>query len=149
MCACQLLDGVKRTALFTNSVRRISRHRPFLSLPGEVRPDWWIIAQVAQRMGFAKSFGFGSPAEVFAEHVALTAYENDGTRDLDLSGLTGADYATFRPVNGRCETDLWRGSFGDGAFFTHDGRPASFRYCHRRPFHTGTGPLHTQHRSGA
>lgn len=109
----------------TNSERRISRQRPFLSLPGEVRPDWWIIAQVAQRMGFAKSFGFGSPAEVFAEHVALTAYENDGTRDLDLSGLTGADYATFRPVQWPVRNRPVARVFGDGAFFTHD-RKARF-----------------------
>ncbi|MFJ5489073.1 molybdopterin-dependent oxidoreductase, partial [Hansschlegelia beijingensis] len=33
----------------TNSERRISRQRPFLPLPGEARPDWWIIARVADR----------------------------------------------------------------------------------------------------
>ena len=38
----------------TNSERRISRQRPFLPLPGEAKPDWWIVAQVAQRMGFAR-----------------------------------------------------------------------------------------------
>src|SRR3546814_2519368 len=36
----------------TNSERRISRQRPFLPLPGEARPDWWILAEVAKRMGF-------------------------------------------------------------------------------------------------
>lgn len=34
----------------TNSERRISRQRPFLPLPGEARPDWWIVTQVARRM---------------------------------------------------------------------------------------------------
>ena len=40
----------------TNSERRISRQRPFLPLPGEAKPDWWIVTQVARRMGFATSF---------------------------------------------------------------------------------------------
>ena len=35
----------------TNSERRISRQRAFLPLPGEARPDWWIVTQVAQRTG--------------------------------------------------------------------------------------------------
>src|SRR5205823_2514594 len=33
----------------TNSERLISRQRRFLPLPGEARPDWWIVSQVAQR----------------------------------------------------------------------------------------------------
>ena len=35
----------------TNSERRISRQRAFLPLPGEAMPDWWIVTQVARRMG--------------------------------------------------------------------------------------------------
>ena len=40
----------------TNSERRISRQRAFLPLPGEARPDWWQMAQVARRMGFGEAF---------------------------------------------------------------------------------------------
>src|SRR6266567_2125080 len=32
----------------TNSERRISRQRQFLPLPGEAKPDWWIVTQVAR-----------------------------------------------------------------------------------------------------
>ena len=42
----------------TNSERRISRQRPFLPLPGEARPDWWIVCEVARRMGFADAFDY-------------------------------------------------------------------------------------------
>ena len=28
----------------TNSERRISRQRAFLPLPGEAKPDWWIVS---------------------------------------------------------------------------------------------------------
>ncbi len=71
----------------TNSERRISRQRAFLPPPGEAKPDWWIVTQVARRMGFADAFPYQSPAEIFAEHAALSAFENDGGRAFDLGGL--------------------------------------------------------------
>ena len=29
-------------------------------------------------MGFAEAFPYGSPAEIFREHAALSGFENDG-----------------------------------------------------------------------
>ena len=54
----------------TNSERRISRQRAFRAAPGEARPDWWMFAEVARRMGWA-SFRLEGPAAVFREHAAL------------------------------------------------------------------------------
>ncbi len=71
----------------TNSERRISRQRAFRDPPGEARPDWWIVSQVARRLGFGTAFDYESPAAIFREHAALTAFENDEARDLDLGGL--------------------------------------------------------------
>ena len=85
----------------TNSERRVSRQRAFLPLPGEARPDWWIVSQVAQRMGYVDAFAFKSAADVFREHAALSAFENCGTRDFDLGGLselTDQSYAALEPV---------------------------------------------------
>ncbi|KAA3450566.1 nitrate reductase [Mesorhizobium sp. SARCC-RB16n] len=84
----------------TNSERRISRQRGFLPPPGEARPDWWIIAEVARRMGFDEAFAHGTPAEIFAEHAALSGFENDGARDFDIGAYanTGAeDYEALAP----------------------------------------------------
>src|SRR6202034_1323986 len=39
----------------TNSDRHISRQRVFMPMPGMSRPDWWIICQVAQRLGFGEA----------------------------------------------------------------------------------------------
>src|SRR5690606_24770602 len=82
----------------TNSERRISRQRPFLAVPGEARPDWWIVTEVARRMGFGAAFPYRRAAEIFAEHAALSAFENDGDRDFDLSGLVDTDYDTMAPT---------------------------------------------------
>ena len=71
----------------TNSERRISRQRPFLPLPGEAKPDWWIVSEVARRMGFEQAFNFSSAADIFREHAALSGFENGGARDFDLGAL--------------------------------------------------------------
>ncbi|MER8435610.1 molybdopterin-dependent oxidoreductase [Mesorhizobium sp. M1393] len=84
----------------TNSERRISRQRAFLPVPGEARADWWIIAEVAKRMGFGEGFSHASPAGIFAEHAALSAFENDDARDFDIGAygdIDAEDYEDLAP----------------------------------------------------
>jgi assimilatory nitrate reductase catalytic subunit len=54
----------------TNSERRISRQRGFLPLPGEAKPDWWIVSEVAHRMGFGDAFAYANASDIFREHAA-------------------------------------------------------------------------------
>ena len=68
----------------TNSERRISRQRAFLPPPGESKPDWWMVTQVARRMGFAPAFPYRTAADIFREHAALSSFENGGRRAFDL-----------------------------------------------------------------
>ena len=35
--------------------------------PGEARADWWIVQEIARRMGRGKYFPFNSPREIFEE----------------------------------------------------------------------------------
>jgi len=83
----------------TNSERRISRQRAFLPLPGEAKPDWWIVAQVAQRMGFGDAFAYRSAADIFREHAALSAFENDGRRDFDIGALASLSDDAFNALD--------------------------------------------------
>ena len=85
----------------TNSERRISRQRAFLPVPGEARPDWWIAAQVAARMGHAAAFAYETAADVFREHAALSGAGNGGSRLFDLSALAAIDndaYGALTPI---------------------------------------------------
>jgi assimilatory nitrate reductase catalytic subunit len=115
----------------TNSERRISRQRKFLALPGEAKPDWLIVTEVARRMGFAQAFPYRSAADVFREHAALSASENGGTRDFDLEGLSTISDAAFdalSPVQWPLRAGKHVGErriFADGQFFTPD-RKARF-----------------------
>ncbi|AZO44584.1 nitrate reductase [Mesorhizobium sp. M7D.F.Ca.US.005.01.1.1] len=115
----------------TNSERRISRQRAFLPLPGEARPDWRIVAEVGMRMGFGGAFSYASPAEVFAEHAALSGFENDGARDFDIGvygGIDGETYAALEPFQWPApssSTGLQVRFFANGDFYTPD-RKARF-----------------------
>jgi assimilatory nitrate reductase catalytic subunit len=118
----------EKNGTVTNSERRISRQRGFLPSAGEARADWWIICQVAQRLGFADAFAYQHPFQIFDEYSRLTAFENNGSRDLDLSGLVGMDQAGYDamlpvqwPVNARYPQGRAR-FFDDGKFFTPSGK---------------------------
>lgn len=59
-------DGV-----YTNTERRVQRVRAAVPPQGLARPDWWIIAQIARRLGI-RGFDWESPAEVFNELCELS-----------------------------------------------------------------------------
>jgi assimilatory nitrate reductase catalytic subunit len=117
----------EKDGMVTNSERRLSRQRPFMPLPGEARPDWHIISDVARRMGFADAFAYEAPAEIFREHAALSAFENEGERLFDIGGLTGMNrsaYDGFAPICWPVPSKGTSGErlFNDGRFPTPDGR---------------------------
>jgi len=120
----------EKSGTVTNSERRISRQRAFLDPPGEAKAEWWIVSEVAKRLGFSAAFDFGSAAEVFREHAGLSAFENDGGRDFDIGALKALSDEAFdamAPVlSPVCEGAPPRQRFfAEGGFFANDHR-ASF-----------------------
>ncbi|WP_067863450.1 nitrate reductase [Neptuniibacter marinus] len=108
----------------TNAERRISRQRSLLAPTGEAKHDWWIISEVAKKMGFEDAFSYQHPAEIFAEHAALSGFENDGNRDFDIRLYQDIDidtYNSFKPVQWPVTQEAPYGTarmFSDGRFFT-------------------------------
>lgn len=82
----------------TNSERRISRQRAFLSAPGEAKADWWALAEVAKRMGYGAAFDYKNAAAIFREHAALSGFGNNGSRAFDISGLSDVSDAGFEAM---------------------------------------------------
>jgi assimilatory nitrate reductase catalytic subunit len=102
----------------TNSERRISRQRAFLPAPGQARADWWHLAEVGKRMGWAAAFNWSAPAEIFAEYAAMTALSVSFGKKLDLTPLAHVDYDTMAPVMwpvGSTERQFADGAFPSGA----------------------------------
>ena len=133
----------------TNSERRISRQRPFLPRAGEARPIGGSSAQVARRMGFARGVRLHCDRrEIFAEHAALSAFENDGTRDFDLGGLAAAPtMTTMQPVQWPVSRRRARPACSPmAASFTPDRQRAiSSPLCRRRQSMPAAGHVHPQY----
>ncbi len=156
----------EKSGTVTNSERRISRQRAFLKPPGETKPDWWMLSEVARRLGFGAAFNFSSAADVFREHAALSAFENNGSRDFDIGALQSLSHDAFETM----APVLWpmregaapqQRFFADGRFYCNDGKarfvapdvPALRTETHAgRPLRLNTGRIrdqwHTMTRTG-
>ena len=136
----------EKSGTVTNSDRTISRQRALLPAPGAARPDWWILAQVAKRMGY-RGFDWPTPAAIFREHAGLSGVAGALGRDFDISGkaaISDAEYDAMPPFRWPF-TDTRQGGrfFADGRYFTPDGKPRMIAVTSRAPLATlsATRPL--------
>ena len=114
----------------TNSERMVSRQRAFFPPPGEAKPDWWIVTEVARRMGWKTAFAYDRPADIWREHARLSTYENGGTRLFALPGQAAMGNAAYDAM----EPFRWGGeAFADGRFSTPDGRARLIAVAQRAP----------------
>jgi len=136
-CADILLPAAgwgEKDGTVTNSERCISRQRSFLPAAGEAKPDWWIVTQVAQRMGFAEAFTYTQPVQIFREHARLSGFENSPDienrvlRAFDISALAHIDDAQYQalqpvqwPVNKQSPDGTQR-LYTGGKFYTPGGK---------------------------
>jgi formate dehydrogenase alpha subunit len=61
----------EKLGTFTNSERRVQFIRPAVPPPGEAKPDWWIVGEIARRMGY-DGLTYGSEQEIMTEINRLT-----------------------------------------------------------------------------
>jgi assimilatory nitrate reductase catalytic subunit len=139
----------------TNSERRISRVRAAVPPPGQARPDWQIVRDVAQqlekRLGAPRRFRYERPEQLWLEHREATR-----GRDLDISGLSyalldraGPQQWPFPEGASTGQARLYR----DHRFATPDGRarfisqpfkPPREQADAQHPFSLTTGRLRDQ-----
>ncbi|WP_375748250.1 molybdopterin oxidoreductase family protein [Vibrio sp. HN007] len=116
----------EKSGTVTNSERRISRQRRVMPSPGLAKPDWWIISQVAQKMGFADAFSYRHEGEIFREYARLSTVGNlNRERDFNLIGLTQLDDMGYSklapqqwPVLGLQQEIVNQRFFSDNHYFT-------------------------------
>ncbi|NHN37685.1 molybdopterin-dependent oxidoreductase [Pseudomaricurvus alcaniphilus] len=147
-CADVLLPAQgwsEKSGTVTNSERRISRQRRLLPTPGDGKPDWWIMSEVARRMGFGAAFNYLHEGEIFAEYAASTGldYRNAAgqvNRDLDLTGLAQLGAREYRdmapqqwPLPELDQRVQHKRLFADGHYFTADGKARFVAVRHQAP----------------
>lgn len=164
-----VLPWGEKDGTVTNSERRISRQRAFLPAAGQARADWWVICQVARRLGFAAQFSYKNVAAIFREHAQLSGERNDGSRDFDISALAALDdgaYDNLIPLQWpvRRDQDQYIGTprlFSQGHYFTASSkahfvavtpRPVQYALSEDFPLVLNTGRVrdqwHTMTRTG-
>ena len=104
---------LEKLGTYTNTDRRVQLGHPALQCPGDARPDWQIICDVANRMGLPMDYE--SPLQVFNEFAALT--DSYATLDYSNLGSTGKLWPNPDPLHDDGPILL----FGDG-FPTANGR---------------------------
>ncbi len=117
----------EKSGTITNSERRISRQRAFLRAPGEAKPDWEIICEVAKRMGWKDAFSHTSPADIFREYADLSGKAATHGRDFDIGGLAAisdAEYESFKPQQWPVSrnTISFERFFENGKFYHQDAK---------------------------
>lgn len=70
---------------YTNTERRVQRVRAAVPPQGEARPDWWILAQIAKRLG-VRGFDYTSAKDVFNELCELSPIYRGLDWDLVAEG---------------------------------------------------------------
>jgi formate dehydrogenase major subunit len=80
----------EKDGTFMNADRRVQRVRQAITPIGDSKPDWWIIQQLAQRMGHTSGFNFAEPELIWDEIRTL------------WSGAAGLNYARLE-----CENLHW------------------------------------------
>jgi arsenite oxidase large subunit len=89
--------------------RRLHLQQGFMDPPGEAKPDWWIVAQLARRMGY-KGFDWKDEWEIYDEVRAKTkgSFTSDiseiSKSDLLKAGTSGVQ---FPKKNGRSISRLY------------------------------------------
>jgi NADH-quinone oxidoreductase chain G len=81
---------------FINVTGRVQAIHPALRPPGEARPDWWIIAQVAKRLVDSKrrrAWDFAGPDEILSEIAKVLP----GYRGLDAAKVGDTGWQRPRP----------------------------------------------------
>ncbi|MGL4288436.1 MAG: formate dehydrogenase subunit alpha [Phreatobacter sp.] len=83
----------EKVGTFTNTDRRVQMARQVVRPPGEAKQDWWIIQEIARRMGCA--WTYGGPADVFTEMaLVMPSFRNITWERLEREG------AVTYPVDG-------------------------------------------------
>ena len=111
----------EKDGTFTNTERRVQRVRQAIDPVGDSRPDWWIICQIAKRLG-AGGFDFAHPSQIMDEVAGVTpSYGGISFRRLETESLQWPCPTEEHPGTAILHTQLF--SRGKGHFVPLAYRP--------------------------
>ena len=124
--------------LQSSDTRRLRVNQKFMDPPGNAKPDWWIVAQVAKRMGL-KGYDWNSPIEIWDEIRSRKADLRDLTWDALLKA--GTSGLLWPSKNGQAPSRMfseeWEKVTGK-RFPTKDGKVHFESFAHLKKFDPST-----------
>lgn len=112
----------ERDGVLTSVDRRVRMHQTFMDPPGKAKPDWWIVAQVAKKMGYS-GFDWDGPEDVWKDIQKIADDIKDISWDkLNAAGTNGIQlpYVNGKSIE-RLFSDEYKAAFGK-RFPTKDGK---------------------------
>ena len=135
----------EKEGTFTNSERRVQRVRKAVDPPGEARDDWWIISEIATRMGYAQEYA-GSEA-IFDELASVTpSYAGLSYARLEDAGIHWPCPTAEHPGTPVLHREQF--TAGKGTFHAIDYIPPAEPVDEEYPLYLTTGRLLYQYHTG-
>jgi anaerobic selenocysteine-containing dehydrogenase len=119
--------NLEQAGVFCNSERRVTLMEQAVQPPGDARPDWWWVQQVAQAMGFSRGMSFAGAAAIFDEFARSTAGRPNDQSALHHAMLRQKGPQQW-PYPALGQTKARR--FEDGVFPTASGKARFFPRQH-------------------
>lgn len=119
--------NLEQDGTFCNSERRVTLMEQVVPPPGDAKPDWWWIKEVAAAMGFTQGLKHDSAAQIFDEFARTTAGRPNDQSALhyQLLRMRGPQQWPY-PAMGQSSPRR----YSDGAFATSTGKA---KFWARRP----------------
>ncbi|POO71181.1 formate dehydrogenase subunit alpha [Bacillus amyloliquefaciens] len=86
------VPSLEKDGTFTNTERRVQRLYQALPTLGDAKPDWWIIQEVANRLG--ADWNYTHPSDIFSEMASLSPLFGKASYDI-LSGWNSFLWGSF------------------------------------------------------
>lgn len=86
------VPSLEKDGTFTNTERRVQRLYQALPTLGDAKPDWWIIQEVANRLG--AGWNYTHPSDIFSEMASLSPLFGKASYDV-LSGWNSFLWGSF------------------------------------------------------
>lgn len=113
----------EKDGTYTNTERRVQRVRKAIEPIGSSKPDWWILCQIAKRLG-NKGFDFNHPSKIMDELASLTpSYTGISFARLDHQGLQWPCSSKEHPGTSILHTEKFATSNGKGKFISLEYTP--------------------------
>ena len=135
----------EKDGTFSNTERRVQRVRKAVSPPGQARDDWWIIGEIASRMGYAMRYE--NPEAIFDELARITpSYGGLSYARIDSEGIPWPCPTPEHPGTPVLHKEMF--THGKGVFFAIDYIPPAEVADAEYPIYLTTGRVLYQYHTG-